>query len=95
MTTLANNVSNNTSSASLTRQTTKNRIVQLANELLSMCNLNASNKFRSSNTNDLYKTIPSKITSVKQVNGNLFVLFYEELCNTELVGKLGFFFNDI
>ena len=94
MTSTVYNNSNNTaastslmssSAASITRQTTKTRIVNLANELLAMCNLNASSKLKTSS--DLHKSIPSKITSVKQVNGNLFVLFYEELCNTELVGK--------
>ncbi len=77
------NVSSSASSAS--RQATKTRIVSLANELLSMCaNTTANNN---NNKKSKFNYVPTKITNVKQVNSNLFVLFYEELCNTELVGK--------
>ena len=72
-------LSNASSTVSLSRKATKSRIVNLANELLSMCKSNKSERDSMG--------IPTKITHVRQVNSNLFVLFYEELCNTELVGE--------
>ena len=81
------NVSSASSSASASRQATKTRIISLANELLAMCSNTTTNRNRFAST-----SIPTKITNVRQVNSNLFVLFYEELCNTELVGEFIFIY---
>ena len=62
----------NVSASSTSRQATKARIVSLANELLSMCSNTTANKNK-------FNSLPTKITNVKQVNSNLFVLFYHSI----------------
>jgi centrosomal protein CEP95 len=56
--------------------TTKRKVVKLANELLQLCQKDKSNQ-----------ETPTKINTYKEINSNLFVYFYETICNTELVDK--------
>ena len=74
-----------------TTNTTKHRILKLANELLSICNTDPNNKkhiFSSyQGMNNSRIPIPDKIISTKQLTSKLFVYFFESICDTELVDK--------
>jgi hypothetical protein len=58
----------------------KLRIINLANELLSMCHFDTQSRFHCS--------LPKKITKFSQLNSDLFVFLYENICGSELVGEL-------
>lgn len=57
----------------------KLNIIKIANELLRLCSKNDPS-FKSSK-------IPPQIETIEQLNSNFYVYIYENVCNTELIGK--------
>lgn len=60
--------------------TAKNRIFKVANELLVLCNNNPNQSLSVNKP-------PKYISSIKQLNANLFVYFYESILGTQLIGR--------
>lgn len=54
----------------------KSHIVTLANDLLQICQIGEFNG-----------DAPKRIDTINQLSAHVYVYFYENICNTELIGK--------
>jgi hypothetical protein len=82
-----------TAASSSSPLSTKQRILNLSNELLDLCNADPNNhrQIFLNNSELAKRSLPlnslDRITSVKQLNSTLYVYFFECICDTELVDK--------
>jgi hypothetical protein len=66
----------------------KDNILKLTNELLLICHNEQNNTITSNCSLKLSQIVPKQINSISQLNSNIFVFIYENVCNTELIGKI-------
>lgn len=69
-----------TDNSEIAPKSLKKRIIDSTNELIKICKSDP-------NVTKSSAIIPDEITSIKQINSNLFVYFYEQICSTELIDK--------
>ncbi len=65
------------SSKSSVRKPSRKRILKLTNHILQICH----------RIHSCY-SVPIQIKSIDELNSNIFIFFYETICNAELIGKL-------
>lgn len=65
---------------------TKNRIIKTSNELLLACHTNPCENI------EIYN-LPKYISSINQINSNIFIFFYESILGTPLMSN--FFLNNL
>ncbi len=63
----------------MSESATKSNIIRIANELLSLCTRN--------DPDVKSLKLPSHIDRIEQLNSHFYVYIYENVCNTELIGK--------
>ena len=71
--------SKSTSLYQKSKRLNKTNLIKLANQVLNLCRFDSNSP--------LHQLIPKKIESIDQISSDLFVFFYENICNTELIGK--------
>jgi hypothetical protein len=71
----------------------KSNIIKLTNDLLQICydelTTNESrNNDKTWHKRDKLNNLPRQISSIEQLNSHIFVFIFENVCNTELIGKI-------
>ena len=71
----------------LSKKATRRRIVLLADELNRACKEKLEHQLARKDSASTTSFLPENITDVEQVDADLFVHFYEIICDTNLIGK--------